>query len=207
MSAALLGGRPVVVTPQLVRIASGSVTRAAVLQQIHWHRNEAKNDPAVLEHDGQWWVAITYVDLGGELGLSAEQVRRSIEWLERPRDKDGNALMPLLLSVQPENYYRRKWYRLNEDHPELSDSSNRRNRQMHEAKTPTRSGGSAVTPLSDAERRGRAKNYSKQELQRPVLADEIPPCPLGLCDGRGRLVTDDGLDGGECPHRQRRVAV
>lgn len=119
--ALLLDERMVSAQPSLVR--AFGLTNAVVLQQIHWHHVYGDGT----EHDGHAWFPITYAGLAGELGLSAEQVRRAVEYLEGEE---------LLISCQPEGRAsRRKWYRVNRAHPQIPEVANppdrkRRTRQM-----------------------------------------------------------------------------
>jgi hypothetical protein len=119
--ALLLDERMVSAQPSLVR--AFGLTNAVVLQQVHWHHVYGDG----IEHDGHAWFPVTYAGLAEELGLSAEQVRRAVEYLEGEE---------LLISCQPEGRTsRRKWYRVNRAHPQIPEVANppdrkRRTRQM-----------------------------------------------------------------------------
>lgn len=110
MANLLLDERAVVVQPSLVRVMA-SMSSAAVLQQIHWH---AQNGRAHVLDDGFAWVPITYDQLSDETGLNADQARRAVERLEA----EG-----VVLSCQPEQFNRRKSYRIDYSHRILAGAS------------------------------------------------------------------------------------
>jgi hypothetical protein len=108
----LLTERVLTAQPSLVRALG--LTKAVVLQQIQWHLTDAEHGA---EHDGEWWYAITQAALADETGLTEDVVHRAIGAL----GDDG-----LLLSVQPEGWSsRRKWYRIDYDHPTLHSAESR----------------------------------------------------------------------------------
>lgn len=150
MSGALFNERVVAIQPSLVR-ATGSVTRAAIVQQIHYH---AQVGHECEQRGGHCWIVRTYGELGEELGLTAEAVRRAVVRLQCDR---------LLATCQPEGYQRRKWYRVLYDHPALSDSSKWRERQQESALTPRRNGGSAITSSSQS---GRERPKEQWQIDR-----------------------------------------
>lgn len=133
----LFDERVVAVQPSLVR-AVGSVSTAAVLQQIHYHAQAGHTK-------GEGWVVRTYAELGQEIGLSCEQIRRAVGKLEE---------MGVVESCQPEGHVRRKWYRIVHGAPALSETSNRQNRRLEAAKSPDAIGridGSSSTDDSKSE--------------------------------------------------------
>ncbi len=131
----LFDERVVAVQPSLVR-AVGSVTAAAVLQQVHYHAQAGH-----VQEDG--WVARTYADLGREIGLTEEQARRAVGKLES---------LGLMESCQPEGHVRRKWYRIAYDSAVLSGMSNRQNRRMEAAESPVPSGQFAASSSTERTR-------------------------------------------------------
>ena len=99
----LLDERVVAVQPSLVRAIG--LTKAVVLQQLHWHLGAAGHGR---EHAGEVWFPITQTVLAEETGLTAQVVRRALEALEQ----EG-----IVLSIQPEGRQsRRKWYRIDLAH-------------------------------------------------------------------------------------------
>jgi hypothetical protein len=130
-----------------------------VLQQIRYHECAGH----VTEHDGFLWVVATHAELGDEIGLSSEQARRAAEWLRDPhttRKLEGKTvrepifeLEPFIFICRPQGYDRRTWYRINHQHPGLSDSSNRRIRQIESADLPDRIGESAASSSTETEER------------------------------------------------------
>ena len=166
---ALFDERVVAVQPSLVR-AVGSVTRAAVLQQIHYHDRAGH----VREHDRHRWVVRTYAELGDEIGLTGEQVRRAVEWLRAPEHG-------FIETCNASGYDRQTWYRVHEDHPALSDSSKRRNRQFQTAESPVPNGGSASSSSTEGgkgetppakEPWQEEKDAEREERRRKLLAEE-----------------------------------
>lgn len=103
----LISGRYVAVFPDLVRTL-GSMSAAAVLQQIHYG---VAYEPS--HYDGETWTAITAVALAAQTGLSPDRVGRIIRGLET---------QGVLVSCQPERFQRRKWYRV--DHDVLTNLGN-----------------------------------------------------------------------------------
>lgn len=177
----LFDERIVAVQPSLVR-AVGSVTVAAVVQQIHYHAEYGHTESFV----GAEWVKRTYADLANEIGLTCEQVRRAVNKLEAAG---------IVEVCQPEGHLRTKWYRLNYDSPALSDSSNRRNGQMEVAKRPIPIGENATSSSTknlkreqtedDASRRQRAEAIlrAENEAKRAALDDfEKPDLDPGFFD-------------------------
>jgi hypothetical protein len=104
----LLDERIVVIQPALVR-ELGHITDAAVLQQLHYWMPRARS-----QHAGQHWVYKTYDEWSHEIGITPKQVRSAMNRLE----ESG-----LVISCQPEAYHRRKWYRIDYEHPLLADHS------------------------------------------------------------------------------------
>lgn len=98
--------RSVVIQPEMVR-RLGNLADAAVLQQLNYWMPHAK-----VEHQGRMWVYKSYDNLGDEIGLTGQQVRRSIERLE-----DAG----LVSSCVPRG--RTKHYAVNYDHA-LLDGAN-----------------------------------------------------------------------------------
>ena len=96
---ALLNERVVTAQPSLIRLLG--LTKAVVLQQLHWHLAAAGHG---IEHDGEMWYPVTCTVLAAEMGLAPDAVRRALVALEADE---------LVLSCQPEHYQRRKWYRVN----------------------------------------------------------------------------------------------
>jgi hypothetical protein len=98
----LLDERVVMAQPSLIRAFGPGV--ALVLQQIHWHTQAGYGAEV---HDGETWWPVTISEFADEIGLSPDQMRRT---LNRAED-DG-----LLVSCQPEGWRtRRKWYRVDRD--------------------------------------------------------------------------------------------
>lgn len=98
--------RSVVIQPEMVR-RLGNLADAAVLQQLNYWMPHAK-----VEHQGRLWVYKTYENLGDEIGLTGQQVRRSIERLEA---------VGLVSSCVPKG--RTKHYAVNYDH-QMLDGAN-----------------------------------------------------------------------------------
>ena len=88
------------VLPTLVRALG--LQGAYVLQAIHWQAT----GPNGVEYDGDLWAPVTYTDLADRLGIDAQAVRYTVGKLEA----EG-----YLLAVQPEQFNRRKWYRVDRD--------------------------------------------------------------------------------------------
>lgn len=101
----LLDEACIVLQPSLVR-RLGSMHDAALLQQLHYWTPKGS-----AQHDGYRWVYKTYEEWGDEIGLSTKQVRQAINRLEEAG---------LVMSCQPEGHNRRKWYRIDYDHPFLA---------------------------------------------------------------------------------------
>lgn len=98
----LLHDRTLVAQPSLVRRLG--LREAFVVQQLHWHVGVDHGR----EHDGHSWFPVTYTVLAEEMGLTADQIRRSIEALEAAG---------IVVSCQPEGRSsRRKWYRIDYHH-------------------------------------------------------------------------------------------
>lgn len=107
--ALLLDERMVSAQPSLVRALG--LTKAVVLQQIHWNMVYGHGQV----HDEHEWFPITMADLAGEIGVTRDVVRRAIEAMEQ----DG-----ILLSCQPEGRVsRRKWYRIDRTHATFTGDS------------------------------------------------------------------------------------
>jgi hypothetical protein len=102
MRGQLLDERSVAVQPSLVRALG--ITRAIVLQQIHWHSREHHGEEL---SDGNEWVALPLAKFSDETGLTIHQCRRAVDDLEERE---------VILSTQPEGYIRTKWYRVNLGH-------------------------------------------------------------------------------------------
>lgn len=140
----LFNERVVAVQPSLVR-AVGSMTGAAVLQQIHYHSQAGDTSP----FEGHEWVVRTYAELGSEIGLSEDQVRRAVVKQEAAG---------LIETCQPEGHVRTKWYRVVTEHAALSESSNRQNRGLEPAGSRDATGDSAASSsLHTAKRRDRSQ--------------------------------------------------
>jgi hypothetical protein len=107
-SALLIDETVIVVQPALVR-RLGHLCDACVLQQIHYWLGRSRND-----RDGHRWVFKTYDDWSDEIGVTVKQVRAAIVRLETAG---------VIVSCQPEAYHRRKWYRIDYEHPILLDVS------------------------------------------------------------------------------------
>lgn len=108
----LLTERVLNVQPSLVRAVG--LTKAVVLQQVQWHLTDAEHGE---EYDGETWFPVTQAALAGETGLTEDVVHRALAALV-----EGG----LLLSVQPEGWSsRRKWYRIDYDHPLLHSAEPR----------------------------------------------------------------------------------
>lgn len=111
MSNTLLIHEPVIaLQPTLVK-RLGSITAAAVLQQLHYR---CQKGDVWEDEDGQIWHPVTYTDLANDVGIAPEQVRRAIEKLE----ESG-----VIESCQIEKTNRRKSYRINIDHELLLANS------------------------------------------------------------------------------------
>jgi hypothetical protein len=158
MSSALLDERSVVVQPSLVR-ATGSVTRAAIVQQIAWHLIAPK-DADVREHDGHRWLVMPFAELGDEIGLTEEKVRRGVGWLREPfttekidgkRERIVLDVEPFIIGHQAASHDRTMWLRLNTDHPLLPDLSKRRTRRLETANAPLANGERAACSSTDLE--------------------------------------------------------
>lgn len=91
--------KSIVIQPEIVR-RLGNLTDAAVLQQLNYWMPHAK-----VEYLGRWWVFKTYENWAKEIGISDQQVRRSMERLE---------LMGVVESCTPKG--RTKHYAINYDH-------------------------------------------------------------------------------------------
>ena len=123
--------RSVVIQPEMVR-RLGNLADAAVLQQLNYWMPYAK-----VEYEGRMWVYKTYENLGDEIGLTGQQVRRSIERLEA---------VGLVSSCVPRG--RTKHYSVNYDHRMLDGANppdtyqanspdNGANSPDHQANSPT----------------------------------------------------------------------
>lgn len=97
----LASGYFVQVHPEVVRKLK-SANQALCLQKLSYWLERATN-----EYDGYVWVFNTYEEWAEDLGLSASQVERAMITLEE---------MGLVITVQPEGFDRRKWYRIDTEH-------------------------------------------------------------------------------------------
>lgn len=95
----LLIDGPLVTVPVKLTRALGSLSKAAVLQQVSWKLQAAGED----YDDGYRWVPLLSADLADLTGLSESTVRRLVVDLEK---------LGVLVSEQPETFNRRKWYRI-----------------------------------------------------------------------------------------------
>ena len=98
MTDRLFDERVVAVQPSLVRIV-GSVTRAAVVQQIHYHAQAGH----VQEYEGEQWVVRSHDALGREIGLTGPQVRRAVVKL---------CELGVLQTCRPGGHERTTWHRI-----------------------------------------------------------------------------------------------
>lgn len=175
MSGLLFDERIVAVQPSLVRLV-GSVTAAAVVQQIHYHAQAGHT-----EADG--WVVRTYEALGNELGLDERKVGRAVVKLEQAG---------ILETCQPEGHIRRKWYRIRYDCEALSDSSKHRFRSLQQPKSAlptTENGSSSSTERKDVRPAGSANDKSN-----PTTASYASLLPTSCERGcwSGWLLDHDG---------------
>lgn len=100
----LIDERVIAVQPSLVRALG--LTKAVVLQQIHWHLEAGGHGK--LHADGEEWFPVTQDVLADEIGLTRPIVRQAIDALEAAG---------IVLACQPEGHRsRRKWYRIDHSH-------------------------------------------------------------------------------------------
>lgn len=119
----LASGYFVQVHPEVVRKLK-SANQALCLQKLSYWLERSTN-----EYDDHIWVFNTYEDWAEDLGLSADQVARAMTALED---------MGLVITVQPEGFDRRKWYRIDTNHEfwmSAEESAKTRNREMDGAKS------------------------------------------------------------------------
>lgn len=151
---ALFDERVVAVQPSLVR-AVGSVTAAAVLQQIHYHAQAGHTR-------GDGWVVRTHAALGSEIGLTDRQVAHAARKLET---------IGVLESCQPDGYDRTKHYRVVRDAPALSGSSNRQISRIEARELPLPTAKSGATSSTEGERRSKTRPWgSEDEIRQAAQA-------------------------------------
>ncbi len=133
----LIDERVVAVQPSLVRALG--LTRAVVLQQIHWHLGRAGHG---VDYDGEVWFPVTQAELASETGLTEDVVHRAILALETAG---------LLLACQPEGHqWRRKWYRIDHCHVLFVHSAESRYQKPRQRGIPSRgSAESSTTQTSE----------------------------------------------------------
>jgi hypothetical protein len=172
MTGQLLDERSVAVQPSLVRALG--ITRAIVLQQIHWHSREHHGEEL---SDGNEWVALPLAKFSDETGLSIDSVRKAV------RDLEERAV---ILSTQPEGYVRTKWYRVNLGHDLFvsdcpsgkSAGSMRSNPRFEAAKSP---------PLPY--KTSKTRVAAGEEWRPPLGAQNLRDEDCAFCHGSG--VRDD----------------
>ena len=98
--------KSVVIQPEIVR-RLGNLADAAVLQQLNYRMAQAK-----VEHAGRLWVYKSYDNWAEEIGITGQQVRRSVERLEA---------LGVISSCVPRG--RTKHYAINYDHPLLDGAT------------------------------------------------------------------------------------
>ena len=161
-----------IVGAQATFVRAVGLARAVVLQQIHYN---AVNPRIGEDHDGHRWYAVTAFELADEIGLSESAIQRAVRALEDDR---------LLLSCQPEGWSsRRKWYRVNVDHPLVTGSDQPAESSdgtvSHLGDTPTWEDGD--TPSSHP---GDTPTSSSTSSRRTTNFDELPLVPeSGGADG------------------------
>lgn len=136
---ALLDERSIIVQPSLVRCLGG-MHQAAVLQQIHFHLQDAEE------------AALTRSQLSEEIGLSSDQIKRATRSLID---------LGVLEANQRGGWNRTNGWRINRDTLQalLDDTGSAaspigRNRPMHRADTPTPLGGIAQCSTTTRDIRG-----------------------------------------------------
>lgn len=110
------------VQPSLIRALDGKVIDALVLQYLYWWWRISTN-----EHDGYTWVYNSETAWADRLGLSRDQVKRTIMRLEE---------RGLVISCKPNSsgWDHTKWYRIDLEHPlwsEWAESPNRMGEIAH----------------------------------------------------------------------------
>lgn len=154
MPGLLIDERVVVVQPSLVR-ALGSMTAAAVVQQLHYWMPRA-----TAEHDGHRWVYKTAEQWSDEIGVTVKQVRSAITRLES---------LGIVLSCQPERskWQRRKWYRIDYDHPLIARDAD----EYRCAQTGTSNGPSGNIDVPSGELRGARTGTSIREITTEITEE------------------------------------
>ena len=66
-----------------MELLDGNAAAALMLSQIvYWYRPSKDGKPKLrVLHDGMWWIAKSYVDWRGEVGLTLEQARHCVRYL------------------------------------------------------------------------------------------------------------------------------
>lgn len=140
------------VQPSLIRALDGKVIDALVLQYLYWWWRISTN-----EHDGYTWVYNSETTWADRLGLSRDQVRRTITRLEE---------RGLVISCKPNSsgWDHTKWYRIDLDHPLWADC----------AESHIRMSDTAQSRMCEI---AHSSSSTERTTERTSQEDSPPPCP------------------------------